>query len=729
MLRPERMSKVSVTGGKAVMPDVIETLHALKLLHLEEYDGSWEGFDPGRSMAGADEISEQLVTIRSIESILDLEREDVDELPSLTGVDVDDRIARIRQRVNDLDDERNELRTELRTVEDAFDRLEPYAALGLDLELYRGYQSLDVAVGQGAESEVRAALESDDRVRGFEIYAADDVVAIFAAPESGDAEGLLADVLVGTEFTAIDLPAESGDPVERRQELRQRRSVLENRLEGIEHDLESLRIEEGPFLIAVEESLSIDVEKREAPLVFATTERSFIVEGWVPTAKFETMAERLAATVGDRVVVEELESVDYNDDHHHDPGHMEEDGADDDDESQGSTTMHGDHPPVVQDNPKAAQPFELMVNLVSRPRYGELDPTIIVFLTFPLAFGFMIGDIGYGILYGLMGVAMLRFKNEALRALGWIAIWVGLFTALFGWFYDDIFGVHMSDMSLIEPIYPYFFGAGILDKGLQATEWAQLWLIVAILFGIVHLNVGFIIGFINDRAHGLKDATFHNISWILGLNGFFLWVFSTSEVGAFEIAGADITAPTVKPDFLVGTESVLAEFVGFTGLPGLVGALGLAMVLVGLGMVAVGEGIEGMVESPAYILGHSLSYLRMTAVLLAKGGMAFVVNVLVFGGYVREGGYVIFRLPGTDVSGLEADFAGLIWMDPFWVTIPVAILVFIFGHILVLLLGITAAGIQMTRLEWVEFFQKFYQGGGDVYEPYGARREAAEADA
>jgi V/A-type H+/Na+-transporting ATPase subunit I len=57
--------------------------------------------------------------------------------------------------------------------------------------------------------------------------------------------------------------------------------------------------------------------------------------------------------------------------------------------------------------------------------------------------------------------------------------------------------------------------------------------------------------------------------------------------------------------------------------------------------------------------------------------------------------------------------------------------VFVFGHILVLLLGITAAGIQMLRLEYVEFFQKFYEGGGEEYDPFGheSRQEAADASA
>jgi V/A-type H+-transporting ATPase subunit I len=175
---------------------------------------------------------------------------------------------------------------------------------------------------------------------------------------------------------------------------------------------------------------------------------------------------------------------------------------------------------------------------------------------------------------------------------------------------------------------------------------------------------------------------------------------------------------------------VLYEFLGFAGLPEVVGIAGLAAFVIGVGMVGVGEGIAGVFEAPAWAFGHVLSYLRMVAVLLAKGGMAFVVNLLVFGGYTHpETGYTLFGLPGTGVTAYEAEFAGLIWIGAdsgsllvLVVALIAAVVVFVLGHVLVLLLGITAAGIQMIRLEYVEFFQKFYEGGGEEYDPFGYDR-------
>ncbi len=108
---------------------------------------------------------------------------------------------------------------------------------------------------------------------------------------------------------------------------------------------------------------------------------------------------------------------------------------------------------------------------------------------------------------------------------------------------------------------------------------------------------------------------------------------------------------------------------------------------------------------------------------------------------LRDGGRLhVLQLPGlhiTEISGYEygelsPEFVGLVHAgDGILVSaiaIIAAIVVFVLGHILVLLLGITAAGIQMLRLEYVEFFQKFYQGGGEEYEPFGEEQTVQPAD-
>ena len=96
MLRPEQMSKVSVTGSKRVMDPVIETVHDLNLLHVTEYDNSWDGFDPGDPVAGAETASDKLVTVRSLESILDVDEEDAGPTRIVTDDALEEELADVR---------------------------------------------------------------------------------------------------------------------------------------------------------------------------------------------------------------------------------------------------------------------------------------------------------------------------------------------------------------------------------------------------------------------------------------------------------------------------------------------------------------------------------------------------------------------------------------------------------------------------------------------------------
>ena len=131
------------------------------------------------------------------------------------------------------------------------------------------------------------------------------------------------------------------------------------------------------------------------------------------------------------------------------------------------------------------------------------------------------------------------------------------------------------------------------------------------------------------------------------------------------------------------------------------------------------------------------------AVLLAKGGMALAVNLLAFGAYISDGGSGSFTFIFTPsrlaevqemaaAGEVELVFAGMSTaFEPSLIGIVAlvgAILVAIVGHIVVLLLGITAAGIQGIRLEYVEFFNKFYEGGGRPYNPFGYDRTYTTTD-
>jgi V/A-type H+-transporting ATPase subunit I len=749
MLRPERMSRVSVTGSKRVMTDVIETVHELNLFDVTDYDGQWAGFEPGESLEGADEASQKLVTVRALESILDVTEEDAGPTRIVTDEALDAELEEIREEVNELDDRRNELQGELRTVEDRLDAMAPFVDLGIDLDLLGGYDHLTVAVGEGDAEEVREVLDASDGVEAHEVFAEDDAVAAFVSPSSVALE----DLLVGAEFAALELPADATDATDPEgyvRELEHRRQQLDSQLETVRGELEDLRLEVGGFLLAAEEKLSIEAQKREAPLSFATTENAFVAEGWLPTDRFVDLAETLQAEVGDHVEVEELERADYRDqsfvgDHGEheeapEPGagepetvavdgggadehEIETDGGrahDGADRGQGDLVMSGGEPPIRQDNPGPVRPFELLTRAVGRPAYTELDPTVVLFLTFPLMFGFMIGDVGYGIIYTGIGYWMIRnFDSETFKDFGAVALAAGVSTVLFGVLYGEFFGLHLVTEYLWQPLG---LEHAPIEKGLSPAteEWAQAWFVVTALFGVLHLNLAWIFEFIEEYTfHGFRVALEEVGSWLFLLNG--LWVFVFSRLYTDN-----------KPELLYTVfdhgEHAVFEL-GFTGLPAWTGWVGLAVVFAGLALLFVGPTHE-LVEAHQ-VLAHVLSYLRIAAVLLAKAGMAFAVNLLFFGAYVEDGEYHYMLDHGPEyvlehTPEAEIMFGGMLHGGAG--ALLAGILVLLVGHLVVLLLGITSAGIQGIRLEYFEFFSKFYEDGGEPYSPLGYEREYTAED-
>jgi len=753
MLRPERMSRVSVTGSKRVMDDVVDAVHDLSMLHVTEYDGSWEGFEPGDPIEGSDSASEKLVTVRSLESILDVDEADAGPTRLVTDEALDEELEEIRQQVNELDDRRDDLERELRDVEEQIDTIDPFVTLGIDLDLLRGYDSLSVLVGTGDVDAIEAEL-ADSEIDTYGTFDEDSVVAIFGQTD----RDTLQDAILGTTFSELTVPDGETDPESYREELIHKRQQLESKLSTVEDELEDLRLDVAGFLLAAEEKLAIEVQKSEAPLTFATMENAFIAEGWIPDDDYETFEQTINAAVDEAVDVDKLEVAEY-DEHGHahsaeevdhggsggaaaeastttaqaDAGGAAEEASTEESQKEtvadgGLVTMNDDQPPVVQDNPGPVRPFEDLVEVVNRPKYSEFDPTVFFFLTFPAFYGFMIGDLGYGILYFLAGYGLYsKMDGDVLKSLGGVTMWAGGFTMLFGVLYGEFFGLHQ----LGEIVWG---GNPPIHKGLQPVygDYAIAWLTISLLAGMLHLAAGWTLDFIENLGHGLWDALTESGSWLLMMFGLWAWVFS----------GANGAAPnflyTAEEGIFAGHPFAL----GFTGLPAFnlfdIPVLGapfsawLAVFFVGLVLLAMADLIEVVEFLNVFV--NVLSYTRLAAVLLAKAGMAFVVNLLFFGVYVVETGhgaewhFGINHSPqhmleqgtyhGHEVT--EVMFSGL--MHSGIAGVVGGLLVLVLGHILVLVLGVTSAGLQGVRLEYVEFFGKFFEGGGKQYNPFGYER-------
>src|SRR3989442_466512 len=239
------------------------------------------------------------------------------------------------------------------------------------------------------------------------------------------------DFLTQHGFTSVPVPEGDGDPREILSNLLAERERWEARLKDVEERLETLRERYAGFLSAAKAHLEVTVEKAEAPLRFAVTDHAFIVEGWVPTESFEKLESGLGRFP--RLFVTELEQ-------NHGAEHAEPAPAEAD-------------PPVLLRNPKPLRPFEMLVKLFSTPNYREIDPTFVLTFTFPIFFGLMVGDAGYGLIWMIYGLWLLRrWKDRAWdfwKNLLVTLIWGGFWSLLFGvFFFGDAFGIPFHHSAL-----------------------------------------------------------------------------------------------------------------------------------------------------------------------------------------------------------------------------------------------------------------------------------------
>lgn len=647
------MSRIVIVGPIEAEAEVIDVLYSMRLLHIVDFKEETEDFKFGSPLEKAADVAEELVKLRSISSILDLSKAGRIEEITLDE-ETSNKIKSLELSIFEMDASRKKVTELLSDINSRIEKITPFVSLGLDLELYRDYESISVFVG----SIQKDLGDLDSVFRSYEIIQRNHYVALFVPL---DLEREATQLLSEKGFVALEVPEGEGSPAAILSELQKERRSWETKLEEVEKRLETLRKKHADFIIAAERELASKATKSEAPLRFATTDHSLIVEGWIPSDSFE----RLRHTLG-RIPSLFIERI--------------EEGE--------------EEPPVLLDNPKIhVRRFEFLVHLFSTPSFEEVDPTLILSLIFPVFFGLMIGDLGYGIVMMLLALWVgNKFKeSKDFSDLMWVLFISGFFSSLFGMFlYGEIFGIpfHLP-ANYGGEIHPWsswsvLFGADLpYHAVIHKLEDVVDLLLLSIIAAVLHLGIGFVFGFVNEIGENKKQAL-SKVGWFLVLMGFLLILMRMGSMHPNSvIAGAFWGRPIsgfMRPLYV--SMNVFGLRLPFASLGLIIG--GVPLLLVGEGGIALMEIIS--------LLGNVISYTRIGGVAVAKATMAFSFNSiclpLVFGG------------------------------DILWIFLG---LIFLFlAHMVVFFLGAISAGIQVLRLNYVEWFMKFYKGNGAAFEPFGA---------
>jgi V/A-type H+-transporting ATPase subunit I len=309
--------------------------------------------------------------------------------------------------------------------------------------------------------------------------------------------------------------------------------------------------------------------------------------------------------------------------------------------------------PTLLQNPAWLRSFEQLVTNFGCPGYDEIDPTPLLAVSFLVMYGIMFGDIGHGLLLSLAGLWLMRRKG-GLAQLAPILVMSGLSAALFGVLYGSVFG---------QPLLPALW--------LQPMDNIMILLAFAVAGGVVLLNVGFATNMIMAwrKRHWLQLFLSGN-----GLAGFCLYWALLAAVLAFM---RGVPVPATAWAVLVAVPALLL----FLHEPLACLAKGRRpLVESGWGEYLVLSFFE-LFETLLSYISNSLSFIRLGAFAVAHEGLSQAIYLLA--GMSGGPGWVIVCLGTIFIVGFE----GLI------------------------------VGIQTLRLEYYEFFGKFFHGTGHRFAP------------
>lgn len=313
-------------------------------------------------------------------------------------------------------------------------------------------------------------------------------------------------------------------------------------------------------------------------------------------------------------------------------------------------------PPTFCVNKKMIAPFEAVTNMYSAPRYGEVDPNPFVAVFFFLYFGIMMSDAGYGLILAA-GAALLYKLSKPTKGSGKL-----LLVIFFGGISTIIWGI----------VFGGYFGISIPQCWFNPLEDPLKMLILSLALGVVQILVGMgINGYALIKQHKAADAFFEVGSWYVFFLG--LALFAVGLLG-------DVDFLTIPAYVALGMGAVFLFLGGARGKKGI--------------FKRVMGGLKNYYNIINYV-SDVLSYARLFGLGLATGVIGMVMNTI------------------SDV------IVGFIPSMP-WLGFIISLPILIVGHTFNIAINCLGAFVHDSRLQYIEFFNRFYSGGGRLFLPLGS---------
>jgi len=569
------MSKVRAICLKQIAPSVIKLLHNMAVVHLK--DAAVPETERAGPLSSYDDISSRLIRIRSMK----------EALPKGNVAKKKYEFESILSEADGMLSEDDKLRVLLKQKEDVSKEIEvklaaqralaDIAELSIDFSKLQSESLHFILLKSGADKAAKARAAVSKR-KNFALTSAHTQagasVLLIALPKGEDAKFL-------EEFgQMMPLPSLSSTPKHEIGQLKSAEKELRVELKAAQEKIAKFSERHYAKLVAIEESLSIEADRAQVSTMFSGSDSLYFIEGWVEKTKVGEVESELQRKFGRRIMVSEAKI----DEHH-------------------------DMPPTLLSNPRAAGPFQFIVEFLSSPQYGEIDPTLLIAFFIPILYALIFGDAIYAIFSFFIATYLIRISKSGSLLNNISKIWqisaIPAFIA--GVAFDEWSGFTHQHLLAKFGLQGAFYQAAM-----HRVSDVQTLMLLVIVVGSIQIGIGFLLGAINEWNHSKKHA-YAKLAWLgIEIGGFFsVAVFMFSAFPFLSLA-----API--------------------------------LLLVSIGVLIMTEGIIGAFEIPG-LASNIMSYIRIAAVGVGGVILAEAVNELLFPKFELTPVGILFFIIGAAV--------------------------------------------------------------------------------
>lgn len=711
------MRKVTVVGYRPVRDAVVESLQSVGAVDIVAQDLGLESDAPGPEDAGRRRLEELSADAHFVVDFL--KRYHVVDAPfssfisekvhvapeAFARMEADTTLLQLHERCTELSDRMAGLQRERARLLGLVKDLEPWADVRLQIGRWHGTEHVALLAGTVPANEgpaIRQLLREvspDITVQeygGVGSRAAWIVLAHRSVFQEARAQ------LATTGFTEVAFPGLEDYPAEEAARARDRLDEIASESAELDRVATDLASRQYAGAVTVAEAVDSDLHALDVRSRFGRTERTFVLRGWVRETRVADL-EGALAPFEDALDLELAE-----------PGPEDE-------------------PPVELVNPWYVRPFEVLTDLYGRPQYRELDPTPFLAPFFLLFFGLCIGDVGYGAAL-IVGAWLIKTRLD-------VAPGVKRFMDLlmFGGVSAMVIGVLTGSYFAIDvAALPGFLKALMI---INPMEQLTTFLGAMVVLGVVQVFFGVLIAAYDAARRGdVSSAVNDQLSTIMlavligvavAVPGAATWALVFGLGVAMLMKGHAIEAALGEGD-----------------LPSWERAAGVAWVVLACGWMAALAFRWGSTPVGWTLLAYTVVALfaskavRRTVVALLGGAYAVYGMSAFIGDILSYTRLAALGLSGTLVGGVFNLLAGLVWkpVGALWASGPLGMLgavvvavlaaaIFAGGHTFNVVINLLGAFVHPARLQFVEFFSKFYEGGGRAFDPFRYKTKSVVLDA